>query len=179
MPNLRLLPFSIAVILGVLVYRAPANASLIGQDVRFQSIFSAPPTNDVFTVVEGDPLDPGADPELTLFNQFEVDVEEASLRITWLITGSVVAGFVWSELDWGAPGEIIGATTDPSSTWAENDVPTFTASTVTLESFDLVVPGDFVLINLDVAHVIPEPGTLALFGLGLAGIVFVRRKRAA
>ena len=139
MPNLRLLPLSMVVILGVLVYGAPADATLIGQDVRFQSIFSNPTSNDVFTVMEGDPLDPGADPELTLFNQFEVDVEEASLRITWLITGSVVAGFVWSELDWGVPGAIVGATIDPSSTWAENAVPTFTASTVTLENFDSVV----------------------------------------
>ena len=80
LPNLGLLPFSIAVILGLLVYGAPANASLIGQTVRFQSTFSEPTTSDFFTVVEGDPLDPGGNPELILFNQFEIDVEEASLR---------------------------------------------------------------------------------------------------
>lgn len=154
------------------VWTATASASLIGQEIRFQTGI----TDDTFTVTEG------LGPELNLFGQLEVDIEESSLRATWLITGTIggINPMIWSQLSWGEPGEIVGATIDLASTWSISDTPTFTESSVSLTTTDFnVTAGDFVLINLDVIHDVPTPATLALFGLGLAGLGWSRRKQTS
>lgn len=168
----------VSALVGVVMISGSANASLIGQDVTFECTNCGPPTNDTFTVTEG------LGPELTLFNQFAIDVEAYSLKLEWLFNSSgVISGLnlVWSDLFSGVPGEIVGATVDGSSTWAVDVVPVFDANSVTFTNNgdSTVAVGDFILINLEVRNEIPAPLPLALIGLGLAGLGLARRRMTA
>lgn len=115
--------------------------------------------------------------------QWKVDVEEFSLRVEWSITGRIIlTAFEWNDLDFvGAPGGILGMTIDPSSTW-QSPVPllSFGADFVHMTAQDTsVTVGDFLLLNLQVARQVPEPASLVLAVMGLAGLAAAsRRKRA-
>jgi hypothetical protein len=129
------------------VVAAGAEASLIGEDVRWQCPDCAPPQDITFTVVEGAA-------ELTPFDQLEIDVESESIRITALINALFDFDSIFSELSWGEDeGEIIGASIDPSSTWLPTNL-TFGPNSVEINYVSTPASaGDFLLVNLDVAHV--------------------------
>jgi hypothetical protein len=115
-----------------------------------------------------------------LFSQSEVDVEASILRINWIFSSDIInpdLNFVWSDLDWtNAPGEIVGVTIDPTSTWAPSATIGFTADSVTLTNNDdtSVAVGDLWLANLEVEH-IPEPNSLAILLFGFMGLMIRQR----
>jgi len=143
---------SLLSIAAVLLGTADCFATLIGDEVTFECTNCGPPTLDTFIVQEGIA-------ELVLFNALEVDVEASTLRITWLFDSNSIIpdiNFIWSDLDWtDVPGEIIGVTIDPSSTWGTDAFVDFTADSVSLvnNADQTVTVGDFWLAHLEVNHV--------------------------
>lgn len=91
-----------------------------------------------------------------------------------------------SNLVWqGTPGAIVGTSvsitngsvtgfTDASVTGLPSGLP---ANSLSINLGGFWNQGSTARITLTVEHV-PEPGTIALFGLGLAGLGFARRKKA-
>ncbi len=150
-------------------------ATLIGDEVQFECTNCGPPTNDVFIVTAG------LGPELSLFNQFTVDVEANTLRIDWIFSSVGIISnlnFLWSDLDLGTG--ITNATIDASSTWGLDGILNFTDSTVDFvnNGDSTVAVGDYLLINLtsDMAPV-PLPATLPLLAAGLLGAGIYGRRR--
>ena len=122
--------------------------TLVGDAVTFQCTNCGPPTNDTFIVEDGVA-------ELVLFDQLEVDVEASSIRINWLFEANSIISdinFIWSDLDFAIPGEIVGVIIDPSSTWGSDATIEFTEDSVSLVNNDdtTVVVGDFFLAHLEV-----------------------------
>jgi hypothetical protein len=144
-------------------------STLIGKEVRFQCTNCGPPTDDRFTVV-------ASAPELTLFDQFQIDVEARSLKVNWIFDNDSIISdlnFVWSDLDLDFSRAVI----DPSSTWGADASILFTDRSVSLtNNADLSVRvGDFTQVNL-----IPLPAALpllisALLAFGAAASIRTRR----
>lgn len=182
-----------AVLLGLPFH---ASATLIGDTVTVSNEFNGGvfegPTNVVV----------GAGTELSNFGDaWDIDIGADTIRLT--CTGNsgcdndppdfspAIDSYVFEDLDWvGVLGSLVGVSFDVSSTanfFVANSTLGFGADFVRLD-IDLVAAesagttnvGDFLLINLATRHIsVPEPGTLALFGLGLAGLGFARRRKAA
>ena len=92
-----------------------AHASLIGDTVQFRCVNCYSPTSDLVRVEEDSP-------GLTLFQQFRVDVDARSVRITWLVPALFIIPeltFELSDLDFSREAVLAGVSIDPGSTWGE------------------------------------------------------------
>jgi hypothetical protein len=85
-----------------------AEASLIGQLLTHQCPQCGPPYSEAFVVVQGSP-------ELQPFDQWEVDVEATTIRITWLIDAMIIPQIDFIFL--GITSGLSSVTVDPSSTY--------------------------------------------------------------
>ena len=84
-----------------------------------------------------------------------------------------------TDLHWvGSPGEIVGINDLGGAHSVFNLGFGPNSAFVEFENMSFSSNGATRAFSFDVRH-IPEPGTLAIFGLGLAGLVPARRRKAA
>lgn len=163
-------------VVGVTVAAFPGNAkaTLIGDEVDLDAFLGTLPI-----VVERTNPTVGAGVDFNVGSFVSVDITDSSIIFAGLNSGFQVIGsmsFVLTDLDWvDMNGAIVDAVVTGLGTVD------FTADSVTLVITDVSVSPDlFARIDLTTSHEISvsEPGTLALLGLGLAGLCFARRRRA-
>jgi hypothetical protein len=114
-----------------------------------------------------------------------VNVGASSIQLLWQDAFALeYTVLILTGLDWvGMVGEVTGATLELANNidgLAQGDI-SFTAHSVTIDLMGTSSDGgrrSGVLISLQTEHSVPEPGTLALLGAGLIGLV-LRRKRVA
>jgi hypothetical protein len=166
------------IVLSVAMWGAPvAHATLIGD--TFSATGSQLVTN--FSTI-------GAGAEATgIGGRLDFDFGASSLTVTQtqsLLSFSVFGNYVFSGLDWvGDPtGIITGITIASNDGFTGGLVNNFSFTDHSI-TFNLdpgtSTPGigKSVVFNIVTNHSVPEPTILALFGLGLAGLGFSRRRK--
>jgi len=187
--------FSLSVAALVALTGVTASASLIGDEVTLvTSVNGNQSLSLAFEVEEGVvelPFFPNFAGPNDFQELFATDIEAESIS---LIAGIPIPGIVngfeaaFTDLDWldsngmNLNGSIVGISVD--SSFLAADRVSFTADSVT---FDLggitTMVGDYIDVTLIVEHPpignVPEPATMTLLGLGLAGMAYRKRNRSA
>jgi len=173
---------TILALVAVLMSPIAANADLIGQDITVEWLFP-----DDSTLFAADTVTVGAGAEISCPGAFnlcsgfvvDADIDIGANVITLLVTGGSSAwtatsfnGYSFSDLSLGGLWDSYILDTNFSG---------LDASRVTFDGSELLVnmqglaanEGDYFTFTL-----VPEPGTLALLGIGLLGMGAARRKKA-
>ncbi|MCB9770723.1 MAG: PEP-CTERM sorting domain-containing protein [Candidatus Omnitrophica bacterium] len=163
---------------------APAGATLIGDTVTITESF-----NGVANVFNA-PIDVmvGSGFELEPWAGFNIDIGSESIFMDY--AGEITQpssvdydGLVeieFTDLDWvGHPGRIVNVSVSFAD-WSINPTVTFTDDSVKVAfATDTIIETSdaFVQVDLIVEHQeIPEPTTMALLGMGAAGLIAKRRR---
>ena len=153
---------------------SPASAGLIGDSVTVDYYF--PDTSTLTYHLGTKTVAPTA--LFNAFDQIDFLVTNNTLQITDTFPGQVIftaQTFNGIHLTDNSQDGIVGVTLDPASNLAG-----FDPSDITFDGSDIWVNIEGVIINpktyvqLDIA--VPEPFTLSLFGLGLAGLITIHRR---
>ena len=158
-------------------FSGSAQASLIGDTVSCAEIgaggtFECDPLSAVV-------IDPGAEFVVGILPSppgagITVDIFDSSITYTGNFSGSLAFTIIeLSDLDWvGTSGIIVGAGLVVSGiTGLDIADVSFTDDSVTLDFIDTDwSDGDSATVTLETHHGVPEPGTLLIMGLGLAGL---------
>ena len=192
----KTLTLGLSVVLLALGWSGAAKASLLGQTVTCSNASPFPIACSSPTATVTDGSGPEFQLELTFEDPspvWDIDISGESVRMTTfsLRLAGAANSVTLGDLIWANdPGATITGITnflvsgvEPRNTplsdgLVESDV-SFTANSVTID-YGLTAwsPGGFVSFDLVTTHsALPEPGTLALFGLGLAGLGLAARRR--
>lgn len=174
MKSFQRLAFAVAVALSATL-PGTANATLIGDEVNLEVFSNGQSDSGLLTATVGDGV------EFNPQNVLTFDVGASSIEIVSLIPParfSANVDFVFSDLDWvGEAGVIVDVLLDPvqgigSVSFTEDSV---TFSVLERDRFNSGVLASIELVTRHAS--VPEPATLALLGLGLAGLAAVRQRR--
>lgn len=163
-----------------------ANATLIGDTVLLENKFGTfgSTLNTLNYVVQegvGDIV--SFPPGVCGTDCYTVDIEASSVLIQYIANNFWSAadfnGLAITDLDWiGGPGIVTDLTTDTNFAGWTDDRATFGDDWVAFNWESLSFTTDtFFNVELTTVHV-PEPTTLALMTLGIAGVGYSRKKRA-
>lgn len=152
-----------------------AKATLIGDEVNLEIFSNGQSVSGLLTETVGNGV------EFNPRNRLTFDVGASSIEIVSLIGPAQFAAnidFVFTGLDWvGEAGVIVDVLLDPvqgigSVSFTEDSV------TFSVLEFDRANAGVLASIEIVTRHAsVPEPATVALMGLGLAGLAAVRQRR--
>lgn len=166
-----------AVALALVLGAGSANATLIGDTVTFHV---GGFTEDVLVqegVIEI--------PSVANVGNGSIDIEASSVDLLFLRSANFSSNASWnlSGLDWvGVTGEIVDIVVTTNITDPGFSV-TFGPHALSFNLFSAsVIEGQYAHVELITSHVgspvIPEPATMTLLGLGVAGLALRRRKLA-
>lgn len=200
---MRQLKLIIATVL--LIAPFASHADLIGDYVEAELSNPAGGQFDISDNFGAGIVGPGVEFSATatdVFNQvwdFSLDVQSDGFTVGWtertrdgdgnITDGDDMIRIALSDLDWvGMMGEIVGVTLDDYSCVSPGfscatfgGGPSVTAIEWGVDwlyvDFNTLRHGELYSFNIDAIHV-PEPGTLALLGIGLFGMGLAKRKKA-
>ncbi len=170
----------LAVTFTTLIVYSNASASLIGDTInarwQFGNIFD---DNQNFLV--------GLGSEGQWLNMVNIDISGSAINIDYPSgIAQQIGGTIWtfSSLEWvgpEGPGKITSVT--PSTNWVNwnNNFVSFGDDYIRIDFLNTVLfgeAGNFLSLRIEAAHVgLPEPSTLGLISIGLAGIAWARRRK--
>lgn len=168
----------------ILLASATANAGFMGNTIHADHRF--PDSGSVFSDFGNAVVDAGVEYGVAgSRNNLAFDISDLAIRIfdpdgsSITFAGAAFNGFTFDDV-FSSIAPIVGLTIDASTTLAG-----FSASRLSFSAEQLLVnfeslqftAGQQLVLNVQFGSQVPTPATLALFGLGLAGLGWSRRKK--